>query len=63
MRFALLLVFLLVGCSSAPKTAMDEHCTIPVTRDAGMGVMVPGCVAWTFGPSREQAARFNAGRR
>lgn len=56
----LLLLALLAGCASTPDPyARYAECQIPVTRDAGMGVRVPGCVAWTFGPNREQKARWN----
>lgn len=42
-----LLLMLLAGCAGTPV----EHvrCDIPVTRDAGMGVHVWGCAAWTIG--------------
>lgn len=41
MRLALL-ALLLSGCSAVP----DNYCTLPTTRDAGMGVVVPSCHAW-----------------
>lgn len=57
--FVLSLLLLLVGCGSPKRQyARYAECTVPVTRDAGMGVRVPGCAAWTFGPNREQRARF-----
>jgi hypothetical protein len=47
MRAALILVVVLAGCASSP--AEYGTCTVPITRDAGMGVQVPGCAAWQFG--------------
>lgn len=64
MKLAVFCIALLVaGCSSPDKFARYADCTLPVVRDAGMGVMVDGCAAWSFGPSRAQAAAFNANRR
>lgn len=42
----LALCLLLAGCA-----ASDEHarCTVPVMRDAGMGVMVWDCANWEIG--------------
>lgn len=54
----LVAVLLTVGCSSAPKQYAE--CTVPVKRNAGMGVYVDGCAAWSFGPSRVKQAEFAA---
>lgn len=60
--FAMVVVATLIvlsGCASAPaqqQYAKYASCTVPVTRDAGMGVRVPGCEAWSFGPSLMQGA-------
>lgn len=40
MRLALL-ALLLSGCAST-----ESYCTLPITRNAGMGVVVPSCHAW-----------------
>lgn len=40
MRLALL-ALLLSGCAST-----SDYCTLPTTRHAGMGVVVPSCHAW-----------------
>lgn len=54
-----LIVIIVAGCAHQPSPyAMYADCTLPVTRNAGMGVAVPGCAMWHFGPSREQAYRF-----
>jgi hypothetical protein len=52
MRF--LLVLLLSGCASGDYA----QCLVPVTRNAGMGVTVPDCATWQFGPSKAQTLRF-----
>lgn len=49
---------LLAGCASGP--ADYAECTVPVKRDAGMGVMVDSCAAWTIGtPTKRQAREFD----
>jgi hypothetical protein len=41
---------LLFGCASEPQR-FDRYaeCTVPVRRDAGLGVKVDGCAVWQFG--------------
>lgn len=47
----------LAGCASGPTDYAE--CTVPVKRDAGMGVMVDSCAAWTIGtPTKRQSADF-----
>lgn len=62
MKTALIIASLvLAGCASSPQQpqyAQFADCTLPVTREAGMGVKVPGCAAWTFGPTRLQRVEF-----
>lgn len=57
----LIAALLLAGCASTvdPLTGGYATCSLPVTRDAGLGVIVPGCAAWSFGPTKTQTARFN----
>lgn len=51
------------GCSATkePEYAKYANCDLPVTRDAGMGIRVDGCAAWSFGPSRKQQAQARYG--
>ena len=56
MKMVLILIaaFVLSGCASGDYA----ECTLPIVRDAGMGVRVQGCSAWEFKPSRQQQAMF-----
>ena len=42
------LALALAGCTSTPAQPY-ARCTLPYTRDAGLGVQVPGCHAWEIG--------------
>lgn len=57
----LVLLLALTGCATGEPARFSRYadCTVPVTRDAGMGVRVDGCAVWTFGPNREQRARWD----
>jgi hypothetical protein len=57
---AILVATTLAGCANVPDSvAPYGECTLPVTRNAGMGVTSPGCAAWTFGPTPKQRADFD----
>jgi hypothetical protein len=59
--FVILCAAILAGCASQPAQPGSEYaaCTLPVTRDAGLGVRVPACAAWEFGPSKRQREEFD----
>jgi hypothetical protein len=59
---AIVVALLVAGCSSGAKNQYSQYaeCTLPVTRDAGMGVRVDGCSAWAFKPTRSQMTAFEA---
>ncbi len=40
---------LLAGCSTTRSADAVADCTLPVARNAGMGVTVESCASWTFG--------------
>jgi len=42
------LVLFLAGCTVTPIEPY-ARCTLPYTRDAGLGVRVPACHAWEIG--------------
>lgn len=46
--------------NSTTQAQFDPYaeCVLPTVRDAGRGVKVEGCHAWTFGPSKTQQAAF-----
>lgn len=52
----------LAAALAACATQEPEYatCTLPITRDAGMGVRVEGCAAWEFGPTPSQKREFDA---
>jgi hypothetical protein len=51
----------LAGCANRP--AEYAECTVPVKRDAGMGVVTDSCAAWIIGkPTRSQQADFEQRR-
>lgn len=59
-RFSVVLLLLLVGCSNAPKQYAE--CTVPVKRNAGMGVYVDGCAVWTINTMRRDYVKAIADR-
>lgn len=56
-RSLILAALLLAGCAAKP--AQYGECVLPVKRNAGLGVMVEGCAAWTFGPTARQRQLFD----
>jgi uncharacterized lipoprotein YmbA len=50
-KIVLLAAVLLAGCATQQEPQY-ANCTVPVTRDAGQGVRVQGCAAWTIGTFR-----------
>lgn len=54
-----MLLAMSAGLLACTTTQQDDHCVLPVMRDAGMGVQVESCAAWEFGPSREQREQFD----
>lgn len=62
MKLAVLIIIaiLLAGCAHQSDNAYAKYadCAMPVTRNAGMGVQVPGCEFQVFGPNKLQAYRF-----
>jgi hypothetical protein len=57
LAMVLALGIIMSGCADTPKEY--AQCTLPITRNIGLGVKIPGCANWEFGPSKAQSAAFS----